>query len=306
MGMSYQHPFFKFMQEVEFINLAAGVYSRLIIYTNYKQLSMATPNTTAPAEKPKEAYEIMQEQIETGLKEHNRSDLGLFLSSLSAGLEVGFSILVIGIMYTLFKSESTTGQLAVMMALVYPIGYIFVIIGRSELFTEHTTLATIPVMNGQASLGSLAKLWLIVYVGNLAGGYLFGSISLVFNGEMHLIGKDFFYFVSEKMLKYSVGATLISSIMAGWLMGMLSWLLSSAQDTFSRVVMIFLVTFLISIAGLHHCIVGSIEVFMAFFAEANKITLAEFLKFQGLATLGNIIGGVFIVAMVKFAHSKRH
>lgn len=267
---------------------------------------MANSPTSTPEEKPKEAFEIMKEQIETGLREHRRSNFGLFLSSLSAGLEVGFSILVIGIFYTLFKGESTPGQLAVMMASVYPIGYIFVIIGRSELFTEHTTLATMPVMNGQATLGSLAKLWAIVYLGNLVGGYIFGSISLVFNNQIHLIGKDFFYFVSEKMVKYSVGATLISSIMAGWLMGMLSWLLSSAQDTFSRMVMIFLVTFLISIAGLHHCIVGSIEVFMAFFAEANQITLGQFLQFQGLATLGNILGGVILVAVLKFAHSKRH
>ncbi|MEO6039467.1 MAG: formate/nitrite transporter family protein [Saprospiraceae bacterium] len=267
---------------------------------------MATSSPTNPEEKPKEAYEIMRDQIRAGLKEHNRSDLGLFLSSLSAGLEVGFSILIIGIIFTLFKDESSAGQLALMMALVYPIGYIFVIIGRSELFTEHTTLATIPVMNGEATLGSLAKLWLLVYVGNLVGGYIFGSISLVFNAEMHLIGKDFFYFVSEKMLKYSVSATLISSIMAGWLMGMLSWLLSSAQDTFSRVVMIFLVTFLISIAGLHHCIVGSIEVFMGFFGEANQISWVQFLRFQVLATLGNIIGGVFLVATVKYAHSSRH
>lgn len=267
---------------------------------------MSIDPQTNPKEKPKEAYEIMSEQIEAGLKEYNRSDLGLFLSSLSAGLEVGFSILIIGVIYTLFKNESTHGQLALMMAIVYPIGYIFVIIGRSELFTEHTTLATLPVMNGDATVVSLAKLWLIVYVGNLAGGYIFGSIALVFNAEMHLIGKDFFYFVSEKMLKYSISATLISGIMAGWLMGMLSWLLSSAQDTLSRVVMIFLVTFVISIAGLHHCIVGSIEVFMAFFAEANQISWLLFLKFQALATLGNIIGGVFLVAVVKFAHSKRH
>ncbi len=267
---------------------------------------MASIPQTNPDEKPKEAYEIMLEQIEAGLKEHRRSDLGLFLSSLSAGLEVGFSILIIGIIHTLFKNESTYGQLTLMMALVYPIGYIFVIIGRSELFTEHTTLATLPVMNGEATLGSLVRLFIIVYTGNLAGGYIFGSISLVFNAEMHLIGKEFFYFVSEKMLKYSVGATLISSIMAGWLMGMLSWLLSSAQDTFSRVVMIFLVTFLISIAGLHHCIVGSIEVFMAFFVEADHISWVEFLKFQTLATIGNIIGGVFLVALVKYAHSKRH
>jgi formate/nitrite transporter FocA (FNT family) len=267
---------------------------------------MSNSSQIKSEEKPKEAFEIMSEQIDAGLKEHKRSDLGLLLSSFSAGLEVGFSILIIGIIYTLFKNESTYGELTLMMALVYPIGYIFVIIGRSELFTEHTVLATLPVMNGDATVGSLAKLWLIVYLGNLAGGYIFGSITLVFNSEMHLIGKDFFYFVSEKMLKYSIGATLISGIMAGWLMGMLSWLLSAAQDTFSRIVMIFLVTFVISIAGLHHCIVGSIEVFMAFFAEANHINWQQFLKFQVLATLGNIIGGVFLVAVVKFAHSRRH
>ena len=55
-------------------------------------------------EQPKEPYEIMVEQIEAGLKEHRRSNIGLFLSSLSAGLEVGFSILAIGIIYTLFNT----------------------------------------------------------------------------------------------------------------------------------------------------------------------------------------------------------
>jgi len=280
--------------------------TRRVAYVFNKQLNMSNQSQNRSEEKPKEAVEIMREQIDTGLKEYKRSNLGLFLSSLSAGLEVGFSILAIGIIYTLFKNESTNGQLALMMALVYPIGYIFVIIGRSELFTEHTTLATLPVMNGETTMRSLAKLWIIVYIGNLAGGYIFGSIALVLNSEMNLIGKDFFYFVSEKMLKYSIGATLISGIMAGWLMGMLSWLISAAQDTFSRIVMIFLVTFVISIAGLHHCIVGSIEVFMAFFAEANQISWLQFFKFQALATLGNIIGGVFLVAVVKFAHSKRH
>ena len=256
-------------------------------------------------EQPKEAYEIMKEQIEAGLKEHRRSNIGLFLSSLSAGLEVGFSILMIGIMYTLFKAEVSTSKLYLMMALVYPIGYVFVIIGRSELFTEHTTLATIPVLNGEASLKSLINLWSIIYLGNLAGGYLFGLIVLQFNTNTHLISLDFFYFVSQKMVAYSSGNILISSIIAGWLMGTLSWLLTSAQDTFSRVVMVFLVTFIISIAGLHHCIVGSIEVFMAFFGNANQISWFEFLKFQGISTLGNVIGGVVIVALVKYAHSKR-
>ncbi|MBC7523977.1 MAG: formate/nitrite transporter family protein [Flavobacterium sp.] len=256
-------------------------------------------------EQPKEPYEIMVDQIEAGLKEHRRSNIGLFISSLSAGLEVGFSILVIGIIYTFFKTEVSHGKLYLMMALVYPIGYIFVITGRSELFTEHTVLATIPVLNGKASFKSLLNLWVIIYLGNLFGGYLFGTIVLQFNAGTHLISLDFFHFVSQKMVAYSSTNILVSSIMAGWLMGTLSWLLSSAQDTLSRVVMIFLITFIISIAGLHHCIVGSIEIFMAYFANANNINGLEFFKFQVLSTVGNIIGGVVLVALVKYGHSKR-
>jgi formate/nitrite transporter FocA (FNT family) len=59
------------------------------------------------------------------------------------------------------------------------------------------------------------------------------------------------------------------------------------------VIIIFLATFLISVAGLHHCIVGSIEIFIAFFAEANKISWLQFLKFKVLSILGNLVRGVF-------------
>jgi formate/nitrite transporter FocA (FNT family) len=69
--------------------------------------------------------------------------------------------------------------------------------------------------------------------------------------------------------------------------------------------MIFFITFIISIAGLHHCIVGSIEIFMAYFGSANDVSGLEFIRFQGLATLGNIIGGVVLVALVKYGHSRR-
>ena len=90
------------------------------MHTNKKEEPASSIEHTI--EKPKEPYEIMVEQIEAGLKEHRRSNLGLFISSISAGLEVGFSILVIGIIYTLFKTEVSPGKLYLMMALVYPVG----------------------------------------------------------------------------------------------------------------------------------------------------------------------------------------
>ncbi|WP_310557423.1 hypothetical protein [Flavobacterium sp.] len=83
-----------------------------------KQIDLK-PTKSHSLEQPKEPYDIMKEQIEAGLKEHRRSNMGLFLSSISAGLEVGFSILAIGIIYTLFKAEVSPSKLYLMMAMVY-------------------------------------------------------------------------------------------------------------------------------------------------------------------------------------------
>jgi len=53
--------------------------------------------------KPKQIDEILNEQIETALREHNRSNQDLFLSSISAGLEIGFSVFLMASIYTLLN-----------------------------------------------------------------------------------------------------------------------------------------------------------------------------------------------------------
>lgn len=102
--------------------------------------------------KPKQIQEILEEQIETAMQQHVRSRWHLFLSAISAGLEIGFSIFLMATVYSLFKGVYHPSVLHTMMAFSYPLGFIFVIIGKSELFTEHTTLAVIPVLNGNASI----------------------------------------------------------------------------------------------------------------------------------------------------------
>ena len=102
--------------------------------------------------KPKQIQEILEEQIETAMQQHVRSRWHLFLSAISAGLEIGFSIFLMATVYSLFKGVYHPSVLHTMMAFAYPLGFIFVIIGKSELFTEHTTLAVIPVLNGNASI----------------------------------------------------------------------------------------------------------------------------------------------------------
>lgn len=250
-------------------------------------------------DKPKEGEQILKEQIRTSLMEYRRHGRALFTSAFSAGLEVGFSVLLMGTLYTMFSDQLSESGMDFALALAYPIGFIFVIIGRSELFTEHTTLAVLPVLNRTVSISALAKLWAIVYIGNLLGGYLFSGILANIGPAMGTISPEALYHLAHKMAKHNWWLTLSSGIFAGWLMGLLSWLITSSRDTISRVVVIILVTSVIGLGGLHHSIVGSIEVFTGFISSP-KIMLSDYLSFQLWATLGNIIGGTVFVAAIKY------
>ncbi len=253
--------------------------------------------------KPKEIAQILHEQIETSLHEHRRSRFSLLLSSFSAGLEVGFSLLLMATAYTMFAADNSENFVHVLMAFCYPLGFLFVIIGRSELFTEHTTLAIFPVLNGSETIRNLFVLWGIVYFGNIVGGCIFSYLTVFVGQEMGMIKPDTFYELAHKLIDYKSHVILISGIFAGWLMGLLAWLIASVNETISRILMVILVTTVIGYLGLHHSIVGNIELF-AGFISSDKITFGMYIKTLLLASFGNLIGGVFFVALLKFSHVK--
>jgi formate/nitrite transporter FocA (FNT family) len=227
----------------------------------------------------------------------------LLLSSFSAGLEVGFSLLLMAAAYSMFAANSSPEFTHVLIAFCYPLGFVFVIIGRSELFTEHTTLAIFPVLNGNETIKNLFILWGIVYLGNIVGGCIFSFLAVYLGQEMMLIKPDTFYELAHKLTDYSWHAILVSGIFAGWLMGLLAWLIASVNETISRILMVVLVTTVIGFLGLHHSIVGNIELF-AGFLTSDKITFGIYTKTLLLASAGNILGGVFFVALLKFSHVK--
>lgn len=248
---------------------------------------------------PKQLDEILNQQINNAIHEYRRSNLRLLISAFSAGLEVGFSVFLIGALYSLFHSEMSASALHVMLAFAYPIGFIFVVIGRSELFTEHTTRAILPVLHGDSNVKSLLTLWGIILVGNLTGGFLFSLLLVKVTTVMDVIKPEAFTYLSEHLTHFPWYIILVSAIFAGWLMGLLSWLVASVNDSTSRIIIVILVTATIGIGGLHHSIVGSIEVFSGMLASPN-ISFGDYLYFEVFAILGNAIGGVVFVGIVKY------
>jgi formate/nitrite transporter FocA (FNT family) len=254
-------------------------------------------------DKPKEHEEIIKEQSQAGFHEYNRSNLQISLSAFTAGLEIGFSVMLMGILYHIFDSRVDDQLLHLIVAMGYPLGFIFVIIGRSQLFTEQTALAMIPVLNKQATVKELFKLWGLVISGNLIGGLLFSLFITWIGTESGTIPADAFVHIAEKITKPGWQITLGSAVLAGWMMGLLGWLLSSSQESISRIVIVVLITVIIGAGGLHHCIVGSVEVICGMLVS-NTISLADYGGFLFFAVLGNIIGGAFFVSVLKYSQTK--
>jgi formate/nitrite transporter FocA (FNT family) len=74
--------------------------------------------------RPKSMERIVKEQIEESMEEYRRSNKALFFSALTAGLDLGFSLLVIGVLYTMFSDKLSVEVMQVVLALAYPIGFI--------------------------------------------------------------------------------------------------------------------------------------------------------------------------------------
>jgi formate/nitrite transporter FocA (FNT family) len=252
-------------------------------------------------EEPQKSYEtILEQEIAAGLTELERPAPALLLSGLSAGLDVSLSLLLMAVMKTLTQDQPRVVS-EILVAMMYAAGFLFVVLGRSELFTEHTTLAVLPVLDGRASLAQLGRLWGLIYVANQAGAAAFAAFLAFLGPRLGVIETRVFGDIASGLVEHPGWVILLSGVLAGWLMGLLSWLVAASRDTISQIFIVALVTTAIGLAHLHHAVVGTAEVLAGVFSGQGA-TLAGFGKFLLWATLGNILGGVFFVALIKFGH----
>lgn len=245
--------------------------------------------------------DILDAEIERGLQQLRRDAGGLLVSGLSAGLDIGFSLFLMATMLTAVGREFSPGLVRILLANMYAVGFIFVVLGRSELFTEHTTLAVFAVLSGDASVASLGRLWGLVYLSNIAGAAAFAALAVVIGPALGSIEPWAFGQIARDLVEHSWWIIFLSGLLAGWMMGLLSWLLSAARDTISQVFVVFLVTAAIGFGHLHHSIVGSVEVLAGVFS-GQGIGLIQYGHFVVWATIGNALGGVIFVALIKYSH----
>ncbi len=253
-------------------------------------------------EPKKPSRQILEHEIVEGVDALDRPPMALFISGLSAGLDIGFSVFLMGAIWTLANPAFGESVRILMVASVYAVGFVFVVLGRSELFTEQTTLAVLPVLNRKAEVSSLARLWAIVYIANLIGAAAFALFLARIGPNLGVVDERAFGDMARSLTAHSAGAIFASALLAGWLMGLMSWLVAASRDTISQILMVWLIATVIGVGRLHHVIVGSVEVLAGMFSRQG-VTLSDYARFLLWATLGNAVGGSFFVALIKYSYA---
>jgi formate/nitrite transporter FocA (FNT family) len=245
---------------------------------------------------PLTAGEILEETIEDGREELARGSAGLALSGLGAGLNVSFSAVALGIVGAL------SGGVGLLAYAAYPIGFIFVMLSRQQLFTTNTVTPVVVVLDEDRSqLWNMLRMWGILFVTNVLGALVFAFA--VTHTEI-LPASALNVLLEEAAHKMENGflALLVKGVIGGWLVAFVVWLVASARDTMSQLLLIWAPVFLIPAMGLVHCIAGSSELMISVFG--GETSWGEFLVgFLLPATLGNAIGGVILVTLLNYGQT---
>ena len=240
------------------------------------------------------AEEIHDNISEAAQEELDRPATELIWSALASGLLLGFSFLTVGFLTSLVSEPLHPLATAV----AYPLGFFYVVHARHQLFTENTLEPVIPLLekrNGE-TLWRLFRLWGIVLPVNLIGALVFAEVlahtQVV---EARLLGP----LLDASRISTEGGAQLVfyKGIWAGWLIALMAWLVAATRDTTAQIILVWLTTAPIAAFGFRHSIAGAVEAFYRA-ASGDAPWLQMMFSFEIPAILGNIVGGVVLVALL--------
>lgn len=232
-----------------------------------------------------------------GTEELERPSKSIAWSGLAAGMTMGCSMLAQGFLQSRLPEAPWKDLVA---AFGYCLGFLFVTMGRQQLFTETTLTVMLPFLHGTHPIREVVRYWAIVFAANILATLLFAAAVSI----PHLFPAD----VMNSFVKLGVKATgpgflvvLVKGVFAGWLVALMVWLMPAASA--AKFVVIIAVTWLIAVAEFSHVIAGSVEGSLA--AMHGAIGWGDYaIGFLVPAFIGNSIGGVVFVALLNHAQVK--
>ena len=243
-------------------------------------------------------HEVIRRQ---GEEELARPVGSLFWSGIAGGLAITTSVFAEGALRHKLPA-GMPGREAI-SDLGYSLGFLMVVLGRMQLFTEQTIVTVLPVMAapGWRRLGLTARLWAVVLAANMVGTCVAAAVSLWLPlAEPPVLAS--MVEISSELLRKTPLDILRQGIPAGFLIASVAWIRGGISSGDFWVVLAL--TYAIALGGFTHVVAGSAEAFLLLFA--GQAGLGQVLGGIILpALLGNIIGGTGLFALLAHAQVRQ-
>jgi formate/nitrite transporter FocA (FNT family) len=231
-----------------------------------------------------------------GEEELGRSSSALFWSGLAAGLSMSFSMIAEGLLTSYLPNVPWRTLVA---KFGYSAGFVIVILGRQQLFTENTLTPILPLLQkkARATFANVLRLWTVVLIANLLGAMAVAA-AVAFTNVLDPEVRHTFAEMGIEAAEPAFAGVLLRGVFAGWLIALMVWLLPFAET--GRFWVVIFIAYIVGIGHFSHIIAGAVEVFTA--SMMGQLSWStSFVSFIIPALIGNIIGGVTLVAMLNHA-----
>jgi formate/nitrite transporter FocA (FNT family) len=237
-------------------------------------------------------YEAIREEGENELR---RTASALAWDGLAAGLSMGFSLAAEGLLRAHLPDAAWR---PLVVKLGYSVGFLIIVLGRHQLFTENTLTVILPLLRRKDAhtFARVVRLWAVVLAANLVGALLFAWVAghtEIFRAET----REAFAQIGREALEGSFWAFFLRGVFAGWLIAMMVWMLPAAESV--RFFVVIVMTYLVALAGLAHVIAGSVDVL--YVVTTGGASWSAYFGWLLPALIGNIIGGTTLVAALGHA-----
>ncbi len=244
------------------------------------------------------ANQIYNQVAQNARQELARNSISLAISGVAGGLTMGLTGLSVSILLSMVGSTPAGKIVAYFF---YPLGFMVVILGRSQLFTENTLYPVALMLAEKRHLLSTLRLWAIVFPANILGALLFallavktGALRPEYLAELSRLGVE--------AQSVPMSHAFWSGVVGGWIIAMVAWLVSASHSITGSVLLIWSMTFIVGLGHFAHCIATSGEMLSS--VLYGQLHAAQFFAWLLPATAGNITGGVLLVTLLEYGQSK--
>lgn len=221
-----------------------------------------------------------------------------------AGVTIVFGIVALGVTEALVAPDLGDGVGALAGALAFGIGVVFLIVGRTELFSENffDPVAAAIAEQGPRPWARLLQLWVTILVLNLVGGAVLVAV-LTVEGALPSGSPEALIGVAEEVVAKEWPATLARAVLAGALITLLSYMLKAVNSVTGRILVAYMVGVFLALGPFDHVVVSALHVLFGVWLS-DAVSYSELLANIGLATLGNIAGGLLLITLTHSAQVK--